>query len=526
MALYTPPEKSDNSGQASTSTKKGNEGDDLDDSKRFFVRPSIGLKMWGPLVPASDNRAGLWTLIGLQTGIGVLCMIRFRQLRKLNTISKNVIKKDIAEIPSLNRFSQSHGTVYVPKPMMEMSGNTAASPNSAAISNSGATTISNIETQNISNNNSNTIDTGSNDSNNKNNNIAASNAETNTNSPAMAASTTLPINTAAYSSLNVVSQGLNNKGFQGSEGKWRYSSSRSSRFGNFKSFMFFLAGSVVLFQSFLEAARMTLLKYDPWREEAKSVREKKFFNDIILFYHEGIDPTKIKVKDAASGNALSTNIPQVKQSVALVRAQAEAENPIIKWYGPLDYKPMSFNDFLDRLEFQLDMRVSLDNRRSTAVSKSFTSQFKHTEEELDSLINNNEKNRQLTLEGKLSPPKNNSVPEFDVIKENTKDGTIPLRGIVFQHEQTSPDDIDLEETWSLYNPWMNLALDTSLSIKFLPTVMTQDEIEGNSNDTKNNENIQNIKNNDDDDLDTHDTSKNSSSSSSSSATEEPETTQP
>lgn len=44
------------------------------------------------------------------------------------------------------------------------------------------------------------------------------------------------------------------------------------------------------------------------------------------------------------------------------------------------------------------------------------------------------------------------------------------RGIVFDESIKSPEDIDLKDIWSLYDPWMSLALDTSLSIKFIPTV--------------------------------------------------------
>lgn len=43
--------------------------------------PSIGLKIWGPLVPASDNKMALFQLTGVQTLLGVWILYRGMQLR-------------------------------------------------------------------------------------------------------------------------------------------------------------------------------------------------------------------------------------------------------------------------------------------------------------------------------------------------------------------------------------------------------------------------------------------------------------
>lgn len=46
--------------------------------------PSIGLKLFGPLVPASDNVSGLYFLTALQFTFGLVAYTRARQLRKAN----------------------------------------------------------------------------------------------------------------------------------------------------------------------------------------------------------------------------------------------------------------------------------------------------------------------------------------------------------------------------------------------------------------------------------------------------------
>ncbi|GAV48572.1 hypothetical protein ZYGR_0K00770 [Zygosaccharomyces rouxii] len=374
MALYTPPDKSSppRSQHHETEEGKGDNNREQDDIKKFYVRPSLGLRLWGPLVPASDNKMGLWTLIGIQTAIGTLCLHRIRVLRA----STKFVSKDIANIPSLNVFSKTHG---------EMVFN--------------------------------------------------------------------PVHSPLRKPLN-----------SNSRFKQFFS---SPKWTTFKSVVYLLTGTLLLSQSLLEASRLTVLKYDPWYEEARSVRDKKFFNDIIQFYHEGIDPTKVKVKDAASGNVMSTNIPEVKQSVALVRAQAEAENPVIKWFGPIEYKPMSFTEYLDRMEYHFDIYDFLQDKRTLKENQQhLKTQITHTEGEVDSIVRHNREVKERTKDLVQNAPAG-SMSLSDVASQG-----VPLRGVVLDADQREPDSIDLNEIWSLYDPWMNLALDTSLSIKFLPTVMS------------------------------------------------------
>lgn len=403
MALYTPPGKS--SSRPTASEGENDKRDDpKDDINKFYVRPSLGLRLWGPLVPASDNKVGLWSLVGIQTLVGLFCMYRIKGLRS----SFKIVRKDIADIPSLNRFSTTHGELVMSPPRV------------------GAAELS---------------------------------------APAVG--------------QNVSSKTYDGTSFGGVSSFFK-SSSHSSGKGFFQSFNFatlrkviyLLTGTLILSQSMLETCRLTILKYDPWCEEAKSIRDKKFFNDIIQFYHEGIDPTKVKVKDATNGNIMPTNIPEVKQSVALVRAQAESENPIIKWYGPLEYKPMSFTEYLDRLEYHLDMFEFLQDKRNIKESSiQFMNNITHTQAEVEGVVRKNEENRHKIHEI-VSNAQKGSMPL------SQKAQGYPLRGIVLDPSQQDAKSLDLEEIWTLYDPWMNLALDTSLSIKFLPTVTPNEVSEG------------------------------------------------
>ncbi|AMD19494.1 HCL657Cp [Eremothecium sinecaudum] len=374
MGLFTPPAggKDSNVGKL-PSTKPVKPDKDI--KKHFYRRPSLGLTLWGPLVPASDNKIGLWSLLTIQTAFGLYCMNRFRSLRP------KVLKKNVADFPSLNRFSQTSKDMYV-----------------------------------------------------------ASNT---------------------FSEFG----GTHTFHRRSDEGSGFFA---SRRFVNAKRLLYLIGGSSLLVQSFLEAFRFTL-GYDPWEEQAKAVRDKQFYNDVVKYYHEGVDPLRFKVKDATSGSILSVNIPEIKQGVAVARAHANADNIITKWLGPLDYTPLSFSEFLDKVEHYLNMSEFLENMNSKMVVEDNEAAATR-KKELEELIQTNAANRKSIRQLLDSEPSDTAAPA------SPKKPEISIRGVTIDPSVKSPEDINLQELWTLYNPWVDLALDTSLSIKFLPTIRTPQEL--------------------------------------------------
>lgn len=378
MAIYTSGTQSDNS-------------EPVGNDPKFYTRPSLGLKLWGPLVPSSDNTTGLWSLVAIQTGLGLFLMQRFRKL------GKKWVKRDIADFPSLNRFSTTHGDMYMTRH--------------------------------------------------------------------------IPVQFGGTHSFNI--RVGTRTGFWYSE-----------RFRTIRRVTYLLAGTLILSQSMLEVSRLTLLKYDPWVEEAKSVREKQFFNDIVKYYHEGVDSTKFKAKDELSGQSISLNLPEVKQSIAVARAQAQAENLVTKWFGPLDYKPQSFSEFLDKLEYYLNMTDFLNNLRRQTKNDKINSQLVKLEEE-------NKRNRQRIHTLMAHAPAR-------AIRTNQEVQDIyAIRKVLLHHDTESPNDIPLTEIWAIYNPWTNLALDTALSIKFFPSVIFNEDYYEHQKRLKDSEHVTSIENSED-----------------------------
>ncbi|OBA26418.1 i-AAA protease complex subunit Mgr1 [Hanseniaspora valbyensis NRRL Y-1626] len=117
MGLYTPPPGEENHNKPKIEKVDPKEHDDDNNNSNilFYSRPSIGLRLWGPLVPASDCNWGLWLLTGTQITVGYIFLRRFRVSMK-NYFMNRPITKQIKDIPSLNRFSQdSTGTIQFTK---------------------------------------------------------------------------------------------------------------------------------------------------------------------------------------------------------------------------------------------------------------------------------------------------------------------------------------------------------------------------------------------------------------------------
>lgn len=338
---------------------------DPNKSERFPNRPSLGLKLWGPLVPSSDNRRGLWTLWTIQTSMGLFALYKFRQYTR----------PLVSGTPSLNRFS-SHTT-----------------------------------------------------------------------------------------------------------------GSRSKRWIS-------LTTSIILLsQSGLEWARLKLLPWDPWYDEAHLMRDKQFFNDIVSIYYKEnskdvknnlplikftttVENGKEETETETETEHVRAHHPEItpsewRQSMAIIRAQAEQTNPVVKWFGPLNYKPMSFTKYVDLIEYYLSMKdIWYSNN---PVIRNPISQ-----EVYQDLCKRNQDFKSDVLNGAMllpTTPRNNRTATIDdelafPIRRGSK------RQIVIDPTiTTSPETVNLNQIWALHDPWVNLALDTALSIKFIPTSIVKDKEE-------------------------------------------------
>ncbi|CUM63747.1 uncharacterized protein PRCAT00001331001 [Priceomyces carsonii] len=97
MGVYIPPssdsdgsEKGDSGGGNGDGSGRGSSITIPNPSSFIPSNPSIGLKLWGPLVPASDNTPALYLLTGIQIGIGLLGFHKARWLRRSNLLRLNI----------------------------------------------------------------------------------------------------------------------------------------------------------------------------------------------------------------------------------------------------------------------------------------------------------------------------------------------------------------------------------------------------------------------------------------------------
>ncbi|KAH3899556.1 Mgr1p SCDLUD_003834 [Saccharomycodes ludwigii] len=449
MGLYSPPDKS-SSPPSSTddNIKNAKSPNDADDTEtiHFYNRPSIGLRMWGPLVPGSDCRWGLWTLLTIQTFIGYKFLRKFIKITFPYMTSNTTVKRNIADIPSLNRFGGKVGDpIYVLQP---------TSPNAVNPINT-TTTTNNISSATISN--LSRFGAGT-----RNINRTTINNSRNNNDKHW------------FTFTFKKNKNQNNEN----------NSNTDSKYTNFTRVFYFVSGCGLLGQSLLEFLRLTFFDYDPWYEQAKAVREKAFFNDIQKYYREGIDPTKIsvKVKDSKTGKLKDvTSDSGVLSSVAIARATMKQSSFLNKWYGPMDYKPLSFEEYLDRIEHFQEYNDSLHKLRGVneLITASITGDHKshgsNLSKELEKLHNVNLKARNSTLKLLNNVPANTLGTLQNGDENSTTDSSSFLT--FFQINDTvkiipsmakNYTNIELSNTWTLNDPWEKLAIETELGIKIIP----------------------------------------------------------
>ena len=135
-------------------------------------------------------------------------------------------------------------------------------------------------------------------------------------------------------------------------------------------------------------------------------------------------------------------------------------------------RPMSFNEYLNRMEFHLDMFEFFQNKRNIRENSielinsiSHHPQSSAGMEELSESKKLHLQNVEKRLHFLASSRDSIATP----VKERSN--TTISRGVVLPHDTNAPQEIDIDTIKSLYDPWMTLALETSLSIKFIPTTM-------------------------------------------------------
>ncbi|KAL6947397.1 hypothetical protein ACO0QE_002280 [Hanseniaspora vineae] len=479
MGLYSPPDKTPGSsklreGNSPSGNGEGNNNGSNDNNKDsnsdsqglplFVSRPSVGLRLWGPLVPASDCTWGMWTLLGVQTVIGFSLLTKFRISLWKYRMGKTVTK-EIADIPSLNRFSTTHGTIqYKPENLLKQ------------------------------------------------------------------------INGAAPAAKNGLNQfgGTHTFHFIHQPTRWeklvsKWKNSMYSRWMSHSMRLVYLfSGSILLSLSMLEFSRLVVFDYDPWVEQMKSAREKQFYNDTSRFYREGIDPSKfeVKVQDAATGKLVDvTSDPEIRAHVAMARALMVQSSWINKWFGPLDVKPLSFKEYLDKIE-QYEVSKLAAEEAFKLIDARLAMPLPEAVQHLNTFALDSENTRRKTLKLLHSLPAN-VLPSVSAIyasnplnqgadggKEGKnlsnstttkeKHNSLQLQDDIkiFPPNCKEPEQVRVSDTWLYNDPWSKLGVETHLGVKIIPSTPTYfDETEGNtgnSNSTLESSSNFTINNNNDD----------------------------
>ncbi|KAL6942691.1 hypothetical protein ACO0RG_001652 [Hanseniaspora osmophila] len=467
MGLYSPPDKNPGSsklreGNSSNGNSDGNSSGSNDNNNNnnnnrdnnssaqnpmlFTSRPSVGLRLWGPLVPASDCTWGMWTLLGIQTAIGFTLLTKFRVSLWKYRMGKTVTK-EIADIPSLNRFSTTHGTIqYKPENLLKQVNGTAP------VAKNGLNQFGGTHT------------------------------------------------------FHFIHQPTR---WEKLVGKWK-NSMYSRWMSHSMRLVYLFSGSILLSLSMLEFSRLVVFDYDPWVEQMKSAREKQFYNDTSRFYREGVDPSKfeVKVQDAATGKFVDvTSDPEIRAHVAMARALMVQNSWISKWFGPLEVKPLTFKEYLDKIE-QYEVSKLAAEEAFKLIDARLAMPLPEAVQHLNTFALDSENTRKKTLELLHSLPANvlpsvssiyannplNDQPDGKGAERKTlgqapkeKHNSLQLQDDIkiFPPNCKEPQQVRVGDTWLYNDPWSKLGVETHLGVKIIPSTPTYFEETNDGTNTTN-----------------------------------------
>lgn len=430
MGLYSPPPGDENHNKNKYHPNNNDDNNDDTSITKLYYRPSIGLRLWGPLVPASDCNWGLWLLTGTQVTIGYYFLRKFRISMK-NYFMNKPITKQIKDIPSLNRFSnESQGTIQYMKTNHAGGNLINSKTGQLGMGNFGGTQSFHMQRQ--------------------------------------------------YTKWEIL--------------MGRYKKSKAFKYvENLKRVIFLLLGTTLTSLSLLEATRLLMFDYDPWAEQAKIARDQKFYNDASKFYREGVDPskTRIRVKDQGTGKLVDvTNDDSLKRNIALARAGLLQNDWIFEWFGPLDLKPLTYSEFLSHIEqYEINKAALIESRNKEPAVHLLRNEMKNCKNMEMSLFDQNKKNRDLMMglvesnanignfnansplndvASQLSSLSGNSIKDINQSLGDHVNSMNKSNVVILPPNARSEDQMSIIDTWEANEPWTALGLSLDVTVKVVP----------------------------------------------------------
>lgn len=188
-----------------------------------------------------------------------------------------------------------------------------------------------------------------------------------------------------------------------------------------------VTGGYLIFNSGLEISRL-ILPYDPWYEEAKVSRSKAI--------KQGLKPNF--------------------------------------WFGPIDYKPMSFKQWSSKVDTWVEETESQINHQESPTFAMQNHQIHSIYQQLRAL---NKQHNQDILKNLKMPGFKDMLPNFQSFTNPEFDRP----QVVIPKGNELKDDIDFLEAWELNDPWESLARDTEYEVRFIPKFRWIEKLEETQN---------------------------------------------